>query len=402
MWENNPNFPVNRDIKQWYANNCILNSSLRKEVGNTGKDHWGGKAGLPDEGDKSVALYLELLSITCLYKKVDNCCFFINVRDFPILRKDGKHPYEILYCPDDNNNTGYKCNVPKIVNVQNLISVYSQSKTKDFLDKLLPTEDEIGEVLNVNAIPNCTSYRVKIAKERLNKINWDEKKDIGLFRGSLTGCAVYENNQRIQLSLISLKYPDLIDSKITKASRRIKKDPLSKVINISPPYKIRSPYKIKDEYKYINFKELVTKTEMTNDEQAKYKYIIIVEGFVSAFRMARMLSWGSLIINIDTRWKMWFEEYYKGKLNFRYYEDLTNNNLKTTHGLKIKLVPEYKYKNKKGKYYKINEKHLIDTIKWCKNNDKICHFIAENGVKFWERNLNKNSILNYTSYMLNK
>jgi hypothetical protein len=391
-WENNPYYPVNKNMEQWYANNCILNTRLRKEVGNTGKDKWGGKAGLPDEGDKSIGLFLELLSITCLYKKIKDCCLFINSRDFPILKKDGKHPYDILYCQKGIKNT--KCRIPKIVNPEELISIFSQSKTNKYLDKLLPTEDEIGEVLNVNAIPNCSSYRV--TKNSLNNsIQWEDKYNKALFRGSLTGCGINENNKRIQLSLLSLKYPDEIDSKITKAINRVKKDPLSETLGISPPYIINSDGML------VYFKNLQEEKQMSNEEQKKYKYIIIVEGYVSAFRMARMLSWGSLIINIDTEWKMWFEEYYKDdkKLNFRYYEDVNENNIKTTHGLKIRLIKGVKDLKK---YDKISENHLKNTLDWCEHNDNTCKIIAMNSVKFWNMYLNKNNILNYTAKMLNK
>lgn len=71
-----------------------------------------------------------------------------------------------------------------------------------------------------------------------------------------------------------------------------------------------------------------------------------------------------------------------------------------------KLIKFSKIKNnyKEAHYISIDKdlKNLIPTIEWCKNNDAICKQISQNGVKFYEDYLGKDSMLDYMQSTLCK
>ncbi len=54
---------------------------------------------------------------------------------------------------------------------------------------------------------------------------------------------------------------------------------------------------------------------MSHQEQAKYKYIIYIEGNVSAYRGAFLFSMGSVVIWIKSNFKLWFEKKLKHREN---------------------------------------------------------------------------------------
>jgi hypothetical protein len=125
---------------------------------------------------------------------------------------------------------------------------------------------------------------------------------------------------------------------------------------------------------------------MTDSETSKYKYIIDVEGHVAAFRLGRMFSFGSLILKIDSEWKLWFSDIIDGA----YYEDIDAEKIHYIQYIKIRTIDN-----------RIDEKHLKDTIHWCIKNDKYCKKIAENGLFFHKTLINKYGIFYYMKQLLN-
>ena len=108
---------------------------------------------------------------------------------------------------------------------------------------------------------------------------------------------------------------------------------------------------------------------MSPEEQsAKYKYILNLDGHVTAYRLSLELAMGSVVLLQQSKWKIW----YSYKLNpYEHYvpvnEDLSN---------------------------------LIDQIKWCRNNDEKCKEIAKNGRKFYEKYLQKDGIFDFMQTQL--
>jgi len=364
----NPLVFINKDIKQWYANNCIFRNTIHS---NKAKKNLQYKS---DEGDKTNPNFLFLLQQLCLERKVPNVEFFINYRDFPILKKNFTDPYDALWNGNSPklNKLGFK--VPKI-------PIMSQSITKDFYDIMIPHDDDIERVFQISTLPSCRNIPTK-----LNKITWIKKKDICVFRGGATGCGLtVNNNMRLKASYLSL-YTDILDSKITNYKRRIKKEPddiylgiLNPKEELDMPKEKPSYYKLKNkDWKNVFLYQLKGK-QISQDDQSNFKYILHIDGNVSGFRLSRELSMGSLILKVDGPYKMWF-----------------------TH----KLIPyNFSKKNEKTAHYipiKKDLKNLIPIIEWCKKNDKICKKIAQNGVDFYNTFLNKDSVLDYMQAVLCK
>ena len=98
-------------------------------------------------------------------------------------------------------------------------------------------------------------------------------------------------------------------------------------------------------------------------QQSNYKYIINVDGNVSAFRLSLELNMGSVILLVDSPWKIW-------------YRDMI---VPYTHYVPIKQ----------------DLSNLIDQIKWCRKNDSKCKEIVQNAQDFFNKYLQFDGILDY-------
>jgi hypothetical protein len=266
----NPNSEsiVNKNVKQWYSNNCIFRNTIYSKK--AGKD----LQFKSDEGDMSAPNFLYFLQSLCSERKVPNIEFFINYRDFPVLKKDFTDPYDALWngTPPDLKKLNFK--FPKI-------PIFSQSITKDYDELVIPHDDDIERVFEMATLPFCRGI-----PDKAKNYSWDKKKDICIFRGGLTGCGqTLNNNMRLKASYLSI-YSKLIDSKLTSFKRRIKKDPEQDFVSIATPKKIVEPpeqdpsfFGLKDkEWKRgVKFYEL-RGDRISQDDQNKYKYILHIDG----------------------------------------------------------------------------------------------------------------------------
>jgi len=102
---------------------------------------------------------------------------------------------------------------------------------------------------------------------------------------------------------------------------------------------------------------------LSPEQQSTYKYIINIDGHVSAFRISLELNMGSTILLVDSPWKMWFSRF---------------------------LIPYVHYVPVKS-----DLSNLIDQVKWCQTHDSDCETIANNARLFYVKYLSKNAILDY-------
>ena len=102
---------------------------------------------------------------------------------------------------------------------------------------------------------------------------------------------------------------------------------------------------------------------LSPEEQSKYKYIINVDGHVSAYRLSLELDYGSVILLSDSKYRLWFRNLMKP---FKHY------------------VP-----------IKKDLSDLIEKIEWCNQNQKECEEIIKNCKKFYKKYLSKSSMLDY-------
>ena len=107
------------------------------------------------------------------------------------------------------------------------------------------------------------------------------------------------------------------------------------------------------------------------DEQTNYKYIIHVDGHVSAYRLSKELSSYSTILKVDSLYdyKLWFSDYLK----------------KNKHYIPIKK----------------DLSNLEETILWCKKNDNKCKKISLNSIELYNKIMNKDFVFDYFSNIIN-
>lgn len=229
---------VNHDISRWYGNNGLMRYEYPVPEGDSGMN----------------SLYEMFSAISVSYF----CEFFVNKRDFPILRKDRNHPYTRMY--------GLK----KIEENYNFSPILSMVSHNDY--------DDI-------AIPNW--YDWEQAKKTINYITWGKKQNKVIFRGASTGNAL--NNLRINACLLNFPW---LDAGITKWNARPR-------LNINKSLYLET----------INKHGLKLANFMTPMEQSQYKYILNIPGHVCAYRLSLELNMNSVIFLVDCEYKLWFQKF---------------------------------------------------------------------------------------------
>ena len=315
---------LNFNREEWYANNCIFRNEYPKY-----------------EGELNINVYKNMIDQLVAEREVPDVEFFINDRDFPLLKKDLSEPYNHIF-----NSESFL--VEEQFRFKKMCPLFSKSITDSYADLLIPTNDDWVMASNKYFLSDCSdSYH----KKEWDKIivDWKKKKEVCIFRGSATGCGItLENNMRLKASDMSIDYPELLDAGITDWKARMRKYSGKGIEIIN-----------KDGFRF----KLANK--INNIEKSEYKYILNIDGYVSAYRLSSELSMGSVVLIVKSDYKLWFSD---------------------------KLI-EYVH------YVPVNSdlSDLIDIIKWCKKNDKKCKEIAHNGMEFFKKYLSKDGILDYMS-----
>jgi hypothetical protein len=290
-----------------HANNCLLSFEPYSYI----------------EGNPYIYVkgFQDMILATLDKYKLPDCDLLINRKDFAFLRKDNRSAYEHL-------------NTDIISNIKKYWMLGSQSVRDENLDIPIPTSDEWN-----------SSFK------ELDIIKWKDKKNIALFRGSSTGCDNTLNNPRIKLADISYKWSkdqnkkNLIDVALSKIVIRIRA--YNKIIGVNRSKEL----------------EYLKGTFIDEEEQKKYKYIFNIEGNAQAYRYPSEFKKQSVILNVKSDFKMWFEPLLENKKNFIEIDNNYNN--------------------------------LYETLMWLKENDKEAEQIAKNGYNFYKENLSQSSIIDY-------
>ena len=359
--DDNFELEANPNVNEWYANYNIFRNTRYKR---------GPLKGLPDEGARSVENILELLVETCYYKDVPDVYFFVNTRDFPIIRKDNTHPYPLLYTT-----------TRKVTPIK--IPVFSQSTSPLYNDLLLPTDDDI--------------YNTLCPQESKYNTNWSTKKNVAVFRGAATGSGITElTNDRIKLYKIAEKHNQLKKTPIMDVQLTSFNDKLKFVVENG----IRK-------LAVIDTRELVKGTWLKPEVQSNYKYIIHVQGFVASYRLTRELSYNSLIIKIKNPWTLWLDEFLYGydpllESEVQRYSDSAPSVRHSQSALDKETEPlaELQKSFKKCHYITCTLDNLETVLTWCLDNDYKCKAIANNAFRFWQLLQSKEYMLNYTYNIL--
>lgn len=323
---------INRSTNTWYANNCLIRYEYP-----------------PGEGDSNVLTVKNMLKELCKHRHIPDIEFFLNRRDFPILTRDKTEAYHNLWGSTSQPLVSHS--------YEQYSPILSMSVNNNHADIPIPTHEDWARVQSLENIffkKSCCSMTETF------DFPWENKKPIAVFRGGSTGCGVtMETNPRLKVAYLSFldmqKQPSeqLLDAGITNWNLRPRKlldSEFLQTIDI-----LNLPFYNQET------KGLVGK--LSRQEQSHYKYIINIDGHVSAFRLSIELNIGSVVLLVKSSWKIW-------------YSDM--------------LVP-YKH------YVPVNEdlSDLMSQIQWCKDHDQECQEIVANAKEFYNMYLQKNGIFDY-------
>lgn len=328
---------VDDNKKLWSATNCLIRNE--KTWGNIDKQYYAG-------------LY-ELIKATLENRDIGDSIFILNKKDFPILKSDYTQAYDQIYDSDS-----FPLDPP--FQNRSFIPIISQSTSEEFADVPIPTTDDW---MVVSPPPDNNPYEGK-----QSDIKWEDKIPTAFFRGKGTGCGIeIESNPRFKLTKLSelwekddtynnnnsIDNVPFLDAGIISYVFRDKK------IKNNPNLTYANPEKLN-----LKLKERVPITE-----QNKYKYLINVEGNSAAYRLGFMLGLESVILNVESKYKLWLDQF---------------------------MIPNEHYIP-----IKKDLSDLAEQIKWCKMNDDKCKRIAENAKSLYNKIMNKDFILDYMKNILN-
>ena len=327
---------INKFVNCWFCNNCLLRYEYPV-----------------NESDTNVSNIMNFFEELCLYRKVPNIDFFVNKRDFPLLSKNKTEPYYDIWGK----------NKPLVSHkYDTYLPILSMSKSEEYADILIPTHEDWARVQQNSGIYFTDSRAEKDKKEVTSTICFNSKKPTAVFRGSSTGDGLtIETNSRLKAAFLSsqnkidpLDHILYLDCGITKWNSRVKKlnDNTTNIQVIDPEL---LPFALVD---YMSLSE----------QEMKYKYILHIDGHVSAFRLSMLLSLNCVILIVESKWKLW-------------YSDL--------------LVPYEHYIP-----IKENLSDIYEQIQWCKEHDEMCELIAYNAMEFASKYLGKDGMFDYTQKML--
>jgi hypothetical protein len=270
-------FPILKDKKKWGFSNCMVNF----------KENWWEKF--------YTIVYFDMLK-KCLENSTITTCFFINLNDFPVLynKKCGQHISNEETCSNNQKESNI------------YIPVLSGATTKDYYDKCLVYADS-WEIASQTIFYNENKCKNRYNEDDYKKINdeWDTKKNELVFRGKNNSC--YPNdfikNDRLKVlkALKNLYDDNEIPEKI-KMNVGFTRFTNKSVFADNQLMCSNSNFIIK------RLKEWSNIEEMSMIEQSNCKYILNIDGYVTAWRLSCELRYNSCILLLYSKYYSWFHD----------------------------------------------------------------------------------------------
>jgi len=315
-------------LSQWYANGCLLKFEEENY-----------------EGDRLYSLYYDLIMELCKESKI-TANFFINTMDYPLLKKNRTHP----------SPQAFNCRQKHRLTSGDLLPILSQSSHSEYSDIAIPTSDDLKLVTNKFFLSSDGCEKPTDLSFLNESIPWASRKDKLLFRGSATGCGIGEDtNMRIKAATMALKNKDWN---------------IKLVLGNNAKPRILDGRLVNQDYDKMRRIKIPTTEKMSRAVQGTYKYILHIDGHVSAFRLSTEMFMGSCILKVDSEFSLWFSEY---------------------------LIPYEHYVPVKH-----DLSNLQDTWSWCLNNPRETEQIAKNARDFALEYFTKKSMTNALSDILGK
>lgn len=314
-------------IEQWRANNGMFRYE-EKTV----------------EGDTNVAIFRDMFETLCRERQVPDLEVFVNKKDYPLLKSNFTEPYTNIWGSPNTRLQSHRYDkyAPILSGSSDPVASYA--------DIMIPTHEDWARAKYQKfgtTLPNDN----KVYPVIVQRVAWKDKKPMAVFRGSSTGAGVTpKTNKRLNAFEIGQSNKNVLDVGFVKWNTRPRKH-------------ITSYY-----LETIERTSYPTVAPMSLQEQTdKYKYILNVEGHVAAYRLSYELSSGSVVLLVESNWKMWYSRYLKPMVHY------------------VPVKPDLS--------------NLVSQIKWCKNNDAECQKIAKNAMDFYTKYLGYDAILDFLQVM---
>lgn len=240
-------------MSRWWMNGGIVCNVMPREV-------W---------GDAYLAALRNMLDTTCDRWAVPDVDFFINKRDYPVLKQDGSEPYARFTGDATLRREAYSTYAP-------IFSFYTGTDTADL--PMPTTEDWCAAT--AQSFPGGPCSAAACAD-----VPFASKKPMAVFRGSATGESG-ETNARLRL--LAAADPTLVDAGITafNASR-------DKVVSVAPD-------KIVVDFRAPGDSDIRAPFMSLADQFATYRYVIYVDGHAAASRYGTLMHSGCVILKTDS------------------------------------------------------------------------------------------------------
>eukprot|EP00816_Leptocylindrus_hargravesii_P013174 CAMPEP_0196808768 /NCGR_PEP_ID=MMETSP1362-20130617/8757_1 /TAXON_ID=163516 /ORGANISM="Leptocylindrus danicus, Strain CCMP1856" /LENGTH=662 /DNA_ID=CAMNT_0042183225 /DNA_START=171 /DNA_END=2159 /DNA_ORIENTATION=+ len=363
---------IEHDRFKWWANGNIICNELSKS--NTDTQFW---------GDHFLAPLRDMLAEACRLRKIPDCEFFLNKRDYPQLKVNVDRgvpvePYGFIWNKDDRDpeqDVDLQAE-HKFATYAPIVSFYAAAPDR-FTDIPWPSSEDweaaCGEVFphtfqhTVDDKGNAefsSNPRDLFTETNFRKFerSWDDNREAtAFFRGTATGGGTtIHNNQRLMVAHLSHEWKDdpekggeipFLNAAIVGWNLRDKK------VAEHPMTFLR----------HSNFPFTAGKHHFTPIyEQSKYKYLVYVDGHCAACRYGFMMRLGSVILKVAPRQvadTMWYFPLLKPYVDH---------------------VP-----------VKADLSDLEEKIRWCREHDDECRVIGENAKAFYEKFVARDALLDY-------
>jgi len=306
----------------------------------------------------NASYYISMFNETLKNRTINDCEFFINHRDFPVLKNDYTQPYHHLY-------NGDKVPLENKYSNKKFLPITSMSKRDNFMDILLPTVDD-WEIVNQSIHYGMCRDQYLDLESKISS-DWNSKIPTAIFRGATTDCG-YDDKT-------STRY---LIHKISKDWKRNKKYNNENEIDHVPYLNVKldagltriwfNDIKLEnDTVHYPKQVDIIERIEFI--DMSKYKYIINIDGSVTAFRLSAELNYLSVILKVDSEYSIWYSKLLKPWVHY---------------------IP-----------LKKDLSDLAEKITWCKSHDADAFKIAKAARAFFKEYINKETVMDYVQNTLN-
>ena len=352
----------NTDLSKWNATNCLLRNELGDDIPTLAY----------------LTVFYDMIVETCHARKVNDCIFLLNRKDFPYLDARRMESYDHIYGDDVPMKAPYDNTA--------FIPILSQSTTERHADIPIPTGDDweiitqkkfAGRASGLgdgNKFECANGYLLpfnpkdpKRSKEEKKKIpKWEDRKPVFFWRGAATGCGSDTmTNPRLKITKLSQQRAEersktkggagapVLDAGIINFTRRDKK------------------FKNAEYVEYMEKSADITILDKVERfDQTKYKFTLNIEGNSAAYRFGSLFRLGFCILNVVSKYTLWFEPFLQDRVHCVFVKsDLSD---------------------------------LEEIMEWCVANDAKCKEIAENARKFYDKYFQKEFVFDYLADVFNK